>query len=80
MRRLHLALVEIYRAPNFKDADKALVENLRDRFTHLHILVNAAGVQRPSSLIKLDEYDWRRIVEVNMTGTFLCTQLAAIFY
>jgi 3-oxoacyl-[acyl-carrier protein] reductase len=54
----------------------ALIETLRDRFSHLHILVNAAGVQRPSSLIKLDEYDWRRIIEINLTGTFLCTQLA----
>jgi 3-oxoacyl-[acyl-carrier protein] reductase len=54
----------------------ATIEALRDRFTHLHILVNAAGVQRPSTLIKLDEYDWRRIVEINLTGTFFCTQLA----
>ncbi len=54
----------------------ALIEKARDRFTHLHILVNAAGVQRPASLIKLDEYDWRRIIEINMTGTFFCTQLA----
>jgi 3-oxoacyl-[acyl-carrier protein] reductase len=54
----------------------AMIENLRDRFSHLHILVNAAGVQRPSTLIKLDEYDWRRILEVNLTGTFFCTQLA----
>jgi NAD(P)-dependent dehydrogenase (short-subunit alcohol dehydrogenase family) len=54
----------------------ALIENLRDRFTHLHILVNAAGVQRPSPLLKLDEYDWRRILEINLTGTFFCTQLA----
>jgi 3-oxoacyl-[acyl-carrier protein] reductase len=54
----------------------AMIENLRDRFTGLHILVNAAGVQRPSTLIKLDEYDWRRIIEINLTGTFFCTQLA----
>ena len=53
----------------------ALIENTRDQFTHLHILINAAGVQRPSTLIKLDEYDWRRILEVNLTGTFFCTQL-----
>jgi NAD(P)-dependent dehydrogenase (short-subunit alcohol dehydrogenase family) len=53
-----------------------MIENLRDRFSRLHILVNAAGVQRPSTLIKLDEYDWRRILEVNLTGTFFCTQLA----
>jgi 3-oxoacyl-[acyl-carrier protein] reductase len=55
----------------------ALIENARDRFTHLHILVNAAGVQRPNTFIKLDEYDWRRIVEVNLTGTFFCTQLVS---
>ena len=54
----------------------ANIEALRDRFTHLNILVNAAGVQRPNTLIKLDEYDWRRIIEINMTGTFFCTQLA----
>jgi len=54
----------------------ATIETVRDKFTHLHILVNAAGVQRPSSLITLDEYDWRRILEINLTGTFFCTQLA----
>src|SRR5664279_4906014 len=54
----------------------ANIEALRDRFAHLHILVNAAGVQRAGSLIKLDEYDWRRIIEINLTGTFFCTQLA----
>jgi len=54
----------------------AVIEKARDQFTHLNILVNAAGVQRPASLIKLDEYDWRRILEINMTGTFFCTQLA----
>ncbi|HVO44118.1 MAG TPA: SDR family NAD(P)-dependent oxidoreductase [Aggregatilineales bacterium] len=53
----------------------AAIEKLRDRFEHLHILVNAAGTARPSSLIKLDEYDWRRILEINLTGTFFCTQL-----
>jgi 3-oxoacyl-[acyl-carrier protein] reductase len=54
----------------------SMIENLRDRFTHLNILINAAGVQRPSTLIKLDEYDWRRILEINLTGTFFCAQLA----
>jgi len=53
----------------------AAIEALRDRFNALHILVNTAGAQRPSSFIKLDEYDWRRIIEVNLTGTFFFTQL-----
>ena len=54
----------------------AAIEALRDRFNGLHILVNAAGTARASSIIKMDEYDWRRIIEVNLTGTFLVTQLA----
>jgi 3-oxoacyl-[acyl-carrier protein] reductase len=53
----------------------AMIETLRDKFTHLHILVNAAGVQRGETFIKLDEYDWRRTLEVNLTGTFFATQL-----
>ena len=54
----------------------AFIENVRDKFTNLHIVVNAAGVQRAASFIKLDEYDWRRIIEVNLTGTFFVSQLA----
>jgi 3-oxoacyl-[acyl-carrier protein] reductase len=53
----------------------AMIETLRDQFQHLHILVNAAGVQRGEAFLKLDEYDWRRTIEVNLTGTFFCTQL-----
>lgn len=55
----------------------AMIETMRDKFTHLHILINAAGVQRGETFIKLDEYDWRRTLEVNLTGTFFCTQLCA---
>jgi 3-oxoacyl-[acyl-carrier protein] reductase len=55
----------------------AVVEKLRDRFEKLHILVNAAGVARPASIYNMDEYDWRRIIEINLTGTFFCTQFCA---
>ncbi len=54
----------------------SMIETMRDRFGAVHFLINAAGVDKQSSLIKLDEYDWRRILEVNLTGTFFCCQLA----
>jgi 3-oxoacyl-[acyl-carrier protein] reductase len=54
----------------------AMIEALRDRFEKIHILINAAGVDRPTNVIKLDEYDWRRIIEVNLTGAFFCCQMA----
>jgi 3-oxoacyl-[acyl-carrier protein] reductase len=55
----------------------AMIEALRDRFTRLHILINAAGVQPSSTFLKLDEYDWRRTLDVNLSGTFFCTQLCS---
>ncbi len=55
----------------------AMIEAVRDRFSHLHILVNAAGTFRAAPLVKIDEYDWRRIIEINLTGTFFMTQLAS---
>ncbi len=54
----------------------AMIESARDRFGKIQILVNAAGAESLSApLLKLDEWDWRRMLEVNMTGTFFCSQL-----
>lgn len=52
----------------------ALIERARDTFGQIHFLVNAAGVYKAEPLIKMDEWDWRRQIEVNITGTFFCTQ------
>lgn len=53
----------------------AMIEKARDAFGRIHILVNTAGTYKGGGLLKLDEYDWRRILEVNLTGAFFCTQL-----
>lgn len=53
----------------------AMIEKTRDAFGRVHILVNAAGTYKGGQMLKVDEYDWRRILEVNLTGAFFCTQL-----
>lgn len=53
-----------------------MIEALRDEFERIDIVVNAAGVEKISSLVKLDEWDWRRSMDVNINGTFFVTQLA----
>ncbi len=53
----------------------SLIEAARDRFGRVDILVNAAGIFKAGALAQLDEWDWRRIVDVNLTGAFFCTQL-----
>ncbi|NDJ75545.1 MAG: SDR family oxidoreductase [Chloroflexi bacterium] len=55
----------------------AMIEAIREQLGGLQILINAARVHKETSLLLVDEYDWRRIVEINLTGAFFCTQLAS---
>lgn len=55
----------------------ATIEKLRDLYGGLHILVNGAGAERRAPFLTLDEYDWRRVLEINLTAAFFCTQLGA---
>jgi len=41
------------------------------------VLVNNAGIATISSTIELGDADWRRQVDIMLTGTFLCTRAAA---
>jgi NAD(P)-dependent dehydrogenase (short-subunit alcohol dehydrogenase family) len=55
----------------------ALFEAIDDRFGRLDLLFNNAGVGAPA--VPLDELtfeQWRRAVDTNLTGSFLCAQRA----
>ena len=56
----------------------AAIEAARDRYgSHLAILVHNAHVNPTGPALKMDEWDVRRTVEVNVTGAFVVAQLAA---
>jgi NAD(P)-dependent dehydrogenase (short-subunit alcohol dehydrogenase family) len=62
-------------------ADPASVEALfaatRERFGRLDLLFNNAGTGAPPvPLEDLSIDQWKRVVDVNLTGAFLCTQAA----
>lgn len=58
-------------------AGRSLVDDARSRFGRLDGLVAAAGIMQTKPFADLTEEDWRRIVDVNLTGTFLVVQAAA---
>jgi NAD(P)-dependent dehydrogenase (short-subunit alcohol dehydrogenase family) len=55
----------------------AAIDTLEKRFGRLDALVNNAGVAVFAPLLETSNADWRRILEVNLTGPFLCTKAAA---
>jgi 3-oxoacyl-[acyl-carrier protein] reductase len=48
-----------------------------ERFGGLDILAANAGIADAQPLLEIDERSWRRIIDVNLTGTFFCIQEAA---
>jgi NAD(P)-dependent dehydrogenase (short-subunit alcohol dehydrogenase family) len=55
----------------------ALFQGTKDAFGRLDLLFNNAGLAAPGvPLEDLTVEQWKRVVDVNLTGTFLCTQAA----
>lgn len=46
------------------------------RFGRLDALVNNAGIAVFAPLLETSDADWKRVLEVNLTGPFLCTKAA----
>jgi glucose 1-dehydrogenase len=57
------------------EVETMLSETVR-RFGRLDILIANSGIQRDESFRDLSLDDWRRVIEVNLTGQFLCCREA----
>ena len=53
-----------------------LINQVEDEFGRIDILINHAAVEPHTPLLDMDEWDWHRVLDVNLTGAFLMTQSA----
>jgi len=59
------------------DSVQTMVAQAKETFGRLDILVNNAGAAiGPGPVIQMAEEAWRRTLEINATGTFLCCKFA----
>lgn len=55
----------------------AMVQAALDRFGRLDIMVNNAGIGITGPPEEMTTEDWRKMIDVNLTGVFLCAREAA---
>ena len=53
---------------------QTMIGEILDVWGRIDILVNNAGVEPHVPLLELDEWDWRRTLDVNLTGPFFTMQ------
>jgi len=53
-----------------------IINQVEDDFGRIDILIHHATVEPHVPLLDIDEWDWHRVLDVNLTGAFLMTQSA----
>jgi 3-oxoacyl-[acyl-carrier protein] reductase len=58
------------------EVEHLMQESIR-RFSSLDVLINNAACVIDKPVLEMSEQEWEQVVNVNMKGTFLCSQAAA---
>ncbi len=56
------------------DQVEALVESAMTKWGRVDVLVNNAGITRDTLLLRMKLEDWQAVMDLNLTGVFLCTR------
>ncbi|NBD32699.1 MAG: 3-oxoacyl-[acyl-carrier-protein] reductase [Cyanobacteria bacterium] len=51
-----------------------LIKETRNQYGSIDVLVNNAGITRDTLLLRMKQEDWQAVMDLNLTGVFLCTQ------
>lgn len=61
-----------------KEADvESMIKTAVDAWGTVDVLINNAGITRDGLLMRMKKAQWQDVIDLNLTGVFLCTQAAA---
>lgn len=59
------------------DQVDALFSAVMEKWGRVDVLVNNAGITRDTLLLRMKPEDWQAVIDLNLTGVFLCTRAAS---
>lgn len=60
-----------------EDQVNSMFQQIFDKYGTIDILVNNAGLQKDANLVDMTLEQWKKVIDVNLTGQFLCSREAA---
>ena len=60
-----------------QDEVSAMVKHIVKEFGRIDILINNAGITKDNLFMRMKPADWQAVIDVNLTGTFFCSQKVA---
>lgn len=57
-----------------KLALQTMLNEILDQFGSIDVLINAITIEPRTALLEIDEWDWRRTIDLTLTGPFLLMQ------
>ncbi|XP_042512521.1 3-oxoacyl-[acyl-carrier-protein] reductase 4-like isoform X1 [Macadamia integrifolia] len=55
----------------------SMIKTAVDAWGTVDVLINNAGITRDGLLMRMKKSQWQEVIDLNLTGVFLCTQAAA---
>jgi 3-oxoacyl-[acyl-carrier protein] reductase len=56
------------------DQVEQLIKTVMEKWGRVDVLINNAGITRDTLLLRMNPEDWQAVIDLNLTGVFLCTR------